>query len=69
MIRKDKIERLVINQLQNKVLTDENLDAVVKLVNEELQMTANEMVNRIPAVDLELRNTQMRLSKLYDALG
>jgi len=36
MIPKDKLERLVIEQIKTRVLTDENLEELVSMVNEEL---------------------------------
>lgn len=37
MLPKEKLERLVIDEVRSKVLTDENLEELVTLVNEELQ--------------------------------
>jgi site-specific DNA recombinase len=41
ILPKEKLERLVIEQLQSKVLTEENLEELVKLVNEELQSASS----------------------------
>lgn len=45
MLPKDTLERLVIEQLRAKALTDENSQELVKLANEELQLEA-EMLTR-----------------------
>lgn len=68
MLPKEKLERLVIEQLRSKALTDENLEELVILVNEELQSASCGLKNRLDAVDTELNDVRARLSKLYDAL-
>jgi hypothetical protein len=68
MLPKEKLERLVIEQLQSKVLTDENLEELVTLVNEELQSASCGLKDRMDIIDAELGDVRARLSKLYDAL-
>ena len=68
MLPKDKLERLVIEQLRAKVLTDENLEELVTLVNEELQLASSHLRERLDIIDAELRDVGARLAKLYDAL-
>lgn len=68
MLPKEKLERLVIEQLRSKVLTDENLEELVILVNEELQSASYGLKDRLDVIDAELKDVRARLSKLYDAL-
>ncbi|MBA7695809.1 hypothetical protein ES703_104448 [subsurface metagenome] len=68
MLPKERLERMVIEQLRSKVLTDENLEKLVTLVNEELQSASCGLKDRMDMIDAELRDVQARLSKLYDAL-
>jgi regulator of replication initiation timing len=68
MIPKEKLERLVIDQLRRQVLTDENLEKLVVLVNEELQSASCGLKERLGVIDAELSDIRARLSRLYDAL-
>ena len=68
ILPKDKLERLVIEQLRARVLTDENLEELVKLVNEELQEASYGLKDRLDSIDAELRDVRARLSRLYEAL-
>ena len=68
LLPKEKLERLVIEQLRSKVLTDENLEELVTLVNEELQCVSYGLKDRMDVIDSELRDARVRLSRLYDAL-
>ena len=68
MIPKEKLERMVIKQLQARVLTRENVELLVKMVNEELQTAACGLSDRLEIVDTELRDVRARLAKLYEVL-
>jgi site-specific DNA recombinase len=68
MLPKEKLEHLVIEQLRSKVLTNENLEELVTLVNEELQSASYGLKDRMDIIDAELRDVRARLSRLYDAL-
>jgi site-specific DNA recombinase len=65
---KEKLERLVTEQLQSRVLTDSNLEELVKLVNEELRSASSELKDRLDTCDAELQDVKTRLSRLYDVL-
>ena len=65
---KDKLEHLVIEQIKEKILTDEWLGELVKLVNEELDITSGELKDRLDIIDTELNDISRRLSRNYDAL-
>jgi site-specific DNA recombinase len=65
---KDKIEKLVIEEIKQKVLTQECLEELVKLVNEELDLANGLLKDKLDIIDAELIDVKARLSKLYDAL-
>jgi site-specific DNA recombinase len=65
---KDKIEKIVIEQIKQKVLTQECVEELVKLVNEELDSTHGLLKDKLDIIDAELNDVKARLSKLYDAL-
>ncbi len=67
-IPKDKLERLVTEQLKSRVLTNDNLEELVRLVNEELGSASVELKERLDTCDTELRDVNTRLSRLYDVL-
>jgi site-specific DNA recombinase len=68
ILPKEKLERLVVEQLQSRVLTEENLEELVKLVNEELRSASSWLKERQDAVDIELKDVKARLSRLYEVL-
>ena len=65
---KEKIEKLVIEQIKQKILTQECLEELVKLVNEELDSTHGLLRDKLDILDAELNDVKSRLFKLYDAL-
>ena len=68
MLPKEKLERQVLAELRTRVLTDENMEELVRITNEELQSAADELKERIDIVEAELRDMRARLARLYDAL-
>jgi transposase-like protein len=66
--RIEKLERLVVRQLQARVLTRENVELLVKMINEELQTAASGLRDRLEIIDTELRDVRARLTKLFEAL-
>jgi site-specific DNA recombinase len=65
---KDKIEKLVIEQIKQKVLTQGCLEDLVKLVNEELDSMHGLLKDKLDSIDAELDDVKVRLAKHYDAL-
>jgi site-specific DNA recombinase len=65
---KDKLEGLVIDQIKERVLTQEYLEELVKLVNEKLDSAHVVLKDKMDVIDAELSDVKLRLSKLYDAL-
>jgi site-specific DNA recombinase len=68
MLVKRKLEKQVIDQLKAKVLTDENLEKMVKIVNEDLLSAADVLKDQLDVIDAEMKDVRARLSRLYDAL-
>ena len=68
MLPKEILERLVLEQLRARVLTEDNLDELVKLVNRELETSAYGLKERIDIIDAELQDASARLVRHYDAL-
>ena len=50
MLPKEKLERLVLDQLRSRVLTDENLERLVTMVNEELQSASSHLQERFDVI-------------------
>ncbi len=67
-LNKEKFEGLVIEKLKERILTEENLRELVKMVNEEMDSTTSETRGRLGAVVAEVSDVRRRLDKLYDAL-
>ena len=65
---KDKLEQLVIGQIKENILNQEWLEELVGLVNKELDSSHDILRDRFDAIDAELDDVRIRLSKLYDAL-
>ena len=68
LIRKEKLEAFVIEQLKAHVLTEENLAALVQLTNEEITRAKDGHEDRLAAVDRQIEDVEARLDKLYSAL-
>jgi site-specific DNA recombinase len=68
MLPKGGLERLVIEQLRCKVLTDENLEELVTMVNEESQFASCGLRDEMDVIDAEMKDVRAGLSSLYDAL-
>ena len=63
-----KLERMVINKIQERILTEANLREMVNLVNEEIDADSGSSRERLTAVEADLKNTVARLNRHYDAL-
>ncbi len=65
---KDRLERLVIKQVKERVLNRESLEHLVELANQELDSHRDVVNERLDTTQAEISSVQTRLSKLYDAL-
>jgi site-specific DNA recombinase len=61
-------ERAVINEIKERIITDENLKDLVRQVNEEMDVASVEYRERLGTILSELEDTNKRLTRLYDAL-
>lgn len=68
MLPKEKLERQVIHELRTRVLTDENMEKMAILTNDELRSTSSALKEQLDVIDAELADTKARLVRLYDAL-
>ncbi|MBI4188787.1 MAG: recombinase family protein, partial [Chloroflexi bacterium] len=68
ILPKEKIERLVIDQIKSKILVSESLEQLVVLVNAELDAGHTIVKEKMDNIDIELHEVENRLTSLYDAL-
>jgi site-specific DNA recombinase len=68
MIPKEKLEKQVIEQVRSRALSEDNLRKLVELVNAEIASLAGELSSKLRVVDMEFKDIDSRLGKLYDAL-
>ena len=58
----------MVDKIKERILTEENLRELVKLVNVELDAALGEYRERLGVQEGELADVQRRLERLYDAL-
>jgi site-specific DNA recombinase len=63
-----RLERAVLRQLQSRILSDDNIDELVRLVNEEVHAMAESSYANLKILDRELGDVERRLARLYDSL-
>jgi site-specific DNA recombinase len=68
ILPKNRIEGLVIDRIRGYVLTEDNLQELVRLTNEELIQASDECRKRQQILDDQIAEVDSRLGKLYDAL-
>jgi len=68
ILRKDKVEGFVINRIKDCILTDDNLEQLVRLTNEELAQTCAEEREKLELLQAQIAEADSRLGRLYDAL-
>jgi DNA invertase Pin-like site-specific DNA recombinase len=68
LLPKEKMESYVIKQLNQHILTEENLRDLVRLTNEDSALKCEDETGRIDFIKAEIEDTDTRLGKLYDAL-
>ena len=67
-LNKEKFERLVVDKIKERILTEDNLRDLVRLVNEGMDAAASDNRQRLDTVVAELADVHRRLDSLYDAL-
>jgi site-specific DNA recombinase len=68
LLPKERIERFVIDRLKRYILTEENLEDLVRLTNEDLAEKCKGENGRLEIIQSEMQDVEGRLAKLYDAL-
>ena len=68
ILPKDKVEGFIIDRIKSYVLTEENLEGLVRLTNEELAQTCAEEREKLELLQPQIAEADSRLGKLYDAL-
>ena len=68
LLPKDRIERFVIDRIKQHILTENNLEELVRLTNEQLRERCEQERQRIQLLDSQITQLDSRLGKLYDAL-
>lgn len=68
LINRDRLEQSVISRLKERVLTDENLGQLVRLVNAEINEGRAEVEEQLLEKDTQIAVLNGRLDKLYAAL-
>ena len=63
-----RVEDFVVEKIRERILTEETIVELVKLVAEEIDAMAGEMFGRLEVIDAELVDVRKRLEKLYEAL-
>lgn len=68
VLRKDRVERFVIDRIKDYVLTKKNLEEVAELTNDELAQAGIGVRERLTLLEAQVAEVDSRLSKLYDVL-
>ena len=63
-----RVEDFVVDKIRGRILTEETIVELVKLVAEEVDAMADELAGRLEVIDAELGDVRKRLERLYEAL-
>lgn len=64
----DRFESAVVKQIKGRILTRENLENLVRLVNEEMDSTTRSHHNDLESITSSINDVNHRLERLYDAI-
>ena len=64
ILPKDKVEGFIIDRIKSYVLTEENLEELVRLTNEELCQSCSENRGRLELIQAQIEEMDGRLGKL-----
>jgi site-specific DNA recombinase len=67
-LNSDKLERLVISKIKEHILTPENLNELVELVNEEIDAASSSFKDEMDTIMSEIGGVEQRLGNLYNAI-
>ena len=62
------MEEFVIDRIKAYILTDDNMEELVRLTNEELTQAYGEDKEKLEFIHTQMDEMDSRLGKLYDAL-
>ena len=68
ILPREKVERFVIDRIKDYVLTEENLEELARLTNDELALASAEVRERLTLLEAQIADANNRLSKLYEVL-
>ena len=68
VLRKDRLEGFVVDRIRDSILTDDNLEELVRMTNEKLAQTYTGEREKLELLETQIAEADSRLSKLYDAL-
>ena len=68
MINAKKLEAFVVDRIKENILTEENLRALVDLVNEELSLYKRRAIEQLDSLNREAKSVEQSLANLYTAL-
>ena len=68
ILRKDRLEGFVVDRIRDSILTDDNLEELVRMTNEKLAQTYTGEREKLELLEAQITEVNSRLSKLYDAL-
>ena len=68
LLPKTFIEELVIERIKQKILTRENLEGLVRVVDAEMDQAFEQDRDRLELIRAQIADVDNRLGKLYDAL-
>ena len=68
MINAKKLEAIVVDRIKENILTEENLRALVDLVNEELGLYKRRAMEQLDSLNREAKSVEQSLANLYTAL-
>ncbi len=61
-----RFEEMVVSKIRSNILTDSNIRALVKVVDEQMDGVAGEHRKRLETIQSELADVRRRLDRLYD---
>ena len=61
-----RFEEMVVSKIRSNILTDSNIRALVKVVDEQMDGVAGEHRERLETIQSELADVRRRLDRLYD---
>jgi site-specific DNA recombinase len=67
-LNKDKFECHVVDQIKGRILTRDNLKGVVRIVNEEMDLSLRSHQSELDAISHLTTDINQRLDHLYDAI-